>query len=146
MKGEALLHLKHYEEAIASFEKVIDLDSSEIIADYKKGEALFRCDRYEESLTILKKAIKLFNEGAVTCKYFEGYSNKYSTMSHALYLDSVYSDACELFSSVVNNQEVLEILKLCYEQARADIYEGIEQIYASDQKEEYDLEKRVYSY
>ena len=50
-KGDILHKLKRYEEAVAAFDRAIELDDKNAWAWHEKGQALYDLERYEESLT-----------------------------------------------------------------------------------------------
>jgi tetratricopeptide (TPR) repeat protein len=58
-RGISLHHLDRYEEALASFDKVIELNPDDDKAWVKRGQALLKLNRPEESFNSYDKAIEL---------------------------------------------------------------------------------------
>ncbi len=58
-KGLALYNLRRYEEALATFEQVIHIDSTVADAYNNQGKTLYKLRRYEEALSAYERAIQI---------------------------------------------------------------------------------------
>ncbi len=58
-KGDALIKIKRYQDALDCFNKTIELDSLDSDAYFNKGNALFYLNQQEDALEFYNKAIEL---------------------------------------------------------------------------------------
>ncbi|MGD1714055.1 tetratricopeptide repeat protein, partial [Dapis sp. BLCC M172] len=58
-KGDALENLERYEEAIAAYEKAIEIQPDYYYTWDSKGIALINLERYEEAIAAYEKAIEI---------------------------------------------------------------------------------------
>jgi len=56
--GNALYNLKQYQEAIASYNRAVEIKSDHYEAWYSRGNALFNLKRYQEAMESYDKAIR----------------------------------------------------------------------------------------
>ncbi len=108
MKGVSLLYSGRNQEALASFEQVIQLDPNDVITHYKKGEALFACECYEEALAALKKTISLFYDTSMISRYAEA-----RHYDESRYIGEMYADISKLFSGLEGFKDALADLEQC---------------------------------
>ncbi len=66
MKGDVLVDLERYEEALSAYEKAIQLDPHYSSAFKGKGNALYELKRYKEALTAYDRSIQLNPKDAET--------------------------------------------------------------------------------
>ena len=66
-KGTALYYLGKYEEAIATYDKAIEIDPQYADAWNNKGSALGCLGKYEEAIAAYDKAIEIDPQYAVVC-------------------------------------------------------------------------------
>jgi tetratricopeptide (TPR) repeat protein len=69
-QGNTLIQLQRYEEALATYEKAIDIKSDYPQALYGKGKALFQLKKYQESLIAYDQAIQ------IQPNYLEAWTNR----------------------------------------------------------------------
>ena len=58
-KGDVLLELERYDEALECYDKVIELNTDSVWAHYRRWMALFELERYDEALECINKVIKM---------------------------------------------------------------------------------------
>ena len=69
-QGNTLIQLQRYKEALATYEKAIDIKSDYPQALYGKGKALFQLKKYQESLIAYDQAIQ------IQPNYLEAWTNR----------------------------------------------------------------------
>ena len=127
-QGNTLIQLQRYEEALATYEKAIDIKSDYPQALYGKGKALFQLKKYQESLIAYDQAIQIqpnyleawTNRGFVLVR-LKRYSEAIATVDKALQLKndepqiwqlkgdifikiSQYNDAIKAYEQAINFQ------------------------------------------
>ena len=93
---------KQYEEALAAFERVIELDPTRASAYIDKGNALYKLRRYEEALEAFSRALEL-DPGYVLAYTSKGdvlytlkrYEEALASYNRAIELDPTYTEAHE---------------------------------------------------
>jgi len=90
-RGDLLYGLKRDEEALAAYERAIQLDSHLAEAYEGKGNALYYCDRYEEALAAYEQAIQLNSHLA------KAYDGKAWTLWHL----KRYDDALKAYDRAI---------------------------------------------
>jgi len=58
-RGNALYQLSRYDEALAFFDKAIEIKPDDHYAWYHRGNALYQLSRYDEALASYDKAIEI---------------------------------------------------------------------------------------
>jgi tetratricopeptide (TPR) repeat protein len=99
-QGFCLGILERYDEALVTFNKVIELEPNEVIAWFNQGVTLRHLERYDEALASFNKAIELepneaiawFNRG-VTLRHLERYDEALASFNKAIELDPNYLQA-----------------------------------------------------
>ena len=127
-QGNTLIQLQRYKEALATYEKAIDIKPDYPQAVYGKGKALFQLKKYQESLIAYDQAIQIqpnyleawTNRGFVLVK-LKHYSEAIATVDKALQLKnddpklwqlkgdifikmSQYNDAIKAYEQGINFQ------------------------------------------
>lgn len=127
-QGNTLIQLQRYEEALATYEKAIDIKPDYPQAVYGKGKALFQLKKYQESLIAYDQAIQIqpnyleawTNRGFVLVR-LKRYSEAIATVDKALQLKnddpkvwqlkgdifikmSQYNDAVKAYEQAINFQ------------------------------------------
>jgi tetratricopeptide (TPR) repeat protein len=127
-QGNTLIQLQRYQEALATYEKAIDIKSDYPQALYGKGKALFQLKKYQESLIAYDQAIQIqpnyleawTNRGFVLVR-LKRYSEAIATVDKALQLKndepqvwqlkgdifikiSQYNDAIKAYEQAINFQ------------------------------------------
>jgi tetratricopeptide (TPR) repeat protein len=127
-QGNTLIQLQRYEEALATYEKAIDIKSDYPQALYGKGKALFQLKKYQESLIAYDQAIQIqpnyleawTNRGFVLVR-LKRYSEAIATIDKVLQLKnddpkvwqlkgdifikiSQYNDAIKAYEQAINFQ------------------------------------------
>ncbi len=93
-EGYALIELKRYEEALATYEQAIRLDPNYALAYNSKGSTLVELKRYEEALAACEQAIRLdpnlaraYNTKGITLHYLKRYEEALAADEQAIRLD-----------------------------------------------------------
>ena len=143
MKGKANLFTGRNEEALASFEQVLQLDPNDVIAHYNKGNALFGCGRYEEALITFKNAISIFEDTNIPSKYFHSRTH-YDTYERC-WVGTIYAEITKLFTGLAGSENVLADLRQYYEGICKKIEKNIQVYYGwvENDNDEYDEEWEV---
>ena len=127
-QGNTLIQLQRYQEALATYEKAIDIKPDYPQALYGKGKALFQLKKYQESLIAYDQAIQIqpnyleawTNRGFVLVR-LKRYSEAIATVDKALQLKndepqvwqlkgdifikiSQYNDAIKAYEQAINFQ------------------------------------------
>jgi Flp pilus assembly protein TadD len=99
-EGDRLYGLKRYSEALATYERAIQLDSNYATAYNNKGRALMRLKRYVEALTACEQAIQLdsnyataYNNKSWALIRLKRYVEALTACEQAIQLDSNYVGA-----------------------------------------------------
>jgi tetratricopeptide (TPR) repeat protein len=93
-KGVKLSEEKKYAEAIACYDKVIELDTRSRAAWYNKANDSFHLDKYEEALTCYEEAIRIdptYNQSwcnkGVTCIHLKKIPEAIACFEEAIRID-----------------------------------------------------------
>lgn len=125
-KGNALFDQAKYDEAIASYNKVIEINPKNKWGWINKGDALTQLTKYDEAIKIYNKAIELFpqsadvwcNKGNALCDLGK-YENAIVAYDKAIEIKSKFADAWNGKGIVLANMERYEEAIEAYNKAIA---------------------------
>lgn len=106
-RGTCLLEVHRYEEALADFERVIQLDApkSDAIALYSRGKALCGCNRYNEALAEIKNAMQFEKCSYVDDSVYYRSHFSYQEGTPHTWLDYISYKMHKLLSELENSQD-----------------------------------------
>ena len=123
-QGNTLIQLQRYEEALATYEKAIDIKPDYPQAVYGKGKALFQLKKYQESLIAYDQAIQIqpnyleawTNRGFVLVR-LKRYSEAIATVDKALQLKNDDPKVWQLKGDILTKKNQYNDAVKAYEQA-----------------------------
>ncbi|MTJ50399.1 serine/threonine-protein kinase [Dolichospermum sp. UHCC 0259] len=123
-QGNTLIQLQRYEEALATYEKAIDIKPDYPQALYGQGKALFQLKKYQESLKAYDQAIQIqpnyleawTNRGFVLVR-LQRYSEAIATVDKALQLKNDDPQVWQLKGDILIKKNQYNDAIKAYEQA-----------------------------
>jgi tetratricopeptide (TPR) repeat protein len=120
MKGYALHNLQRYDEAIASYDKAIEINPNDADAWHNKGTALDELGKYNEAIACYDKAIEI-NPDSLDIK---------ANLAEALLISKDYSKSERLAKEVIDKTDdkilvyIMRLLIVCSLYVRGSMDEG----------------------